>query len=167
MGTKADFYFMDHDGSLEWFGSVNQNGGYNQIPVEILLASNKIIFEELVSDMIATLSNAALKYNGDGWPHLWEDSRITDYTYIFHECTGKVYVSHFGGRLMDPIKLLRGMDEIGADNGMGIPNLPKMREMKIEEIDAITTEVQEKVDEALSEMMEELEKDGSKPAETV
>jgi hypothetical protein len=167
MGTKADFYFMDHDGSLEWFGSVNQNGRYNQLPVEILLASNKIIFEELVSDMIAVQANGSLKYNGDGWPYLWEDSRMTDYTYIFHECTGKVYASNFGQRLFDPIKMLQGMDMLGADNGMGIPNLPKMREIKIEEIDAISAEVQEKVDEALSEMMEELGEDGSKPAETV
>ena len=128
MGTKADFYIMDHDETMEWLGSVSQDGGYLNIPVEILISGNKTMFMENVSDYITNrFERGILKDRGEGWPWLWADSRMTDYVYIFHVCTGKVYICHLGGRPMDPIKLIQGMDEIGADIGMGLLKFPVMK----------------------------------------
>jgi len=128
MGTRADFYVMDHDGSLEWLGSVSQDGGYLDIPTDILISGDRIMFEEVVEDYIKSRGKRGiLKSIEEGWPWPWADSRLTDYSYIMNLCKGQVLMSMFGGRLMDPIKLIQGMDQIGADVGMGIIKFPMMR----------------------------------------
>ena len=126
MGTRADFYVMDHDGSLNWLGSVSQDGGYLNIPVDILISGNQVMFEEITSDFIKSRGTRGILNGIEEWPWPWADSRMTDYSYIFHVCTGKVYISNYGGRLMDPIKLIQGMDEIGADVGIGLIKFPTM-----------------------------------------
>lgn len=138
MGTRADFYIMDHDETMEWLGSVSQDGGYTSIPLEILIAGNKTMFEEIVSDFIESRGKRGiLKKNGEGWPWPWADSRMSDYSYILHICTGKVYVCYFGNRLMDPIKLIQGMDEIGADVGFGKVKFPIMLKEAVESTEEI------------------------------
>jgi hypothetical protein len=74
-----------------------------------------------------------IKYEGGKWPWPWADSRLTDYSYIFHVCTGKVLMSASGGRLVDPIKVIQGMDMIGADVGIGLIKFPTMRDASAEE----------------------------------
>lgn len=151
MGTRADFYVMDHDGSLEWLGSVTQDGGIVHIPAEILISGNETMFEESVEDFITTRGEKGiLKSIQESWPWLWADSRLTDYSYIFQACTGKVLVCMFGGRLMDAIKLYQGMDQLGADVGIGIIKFPMMRN-----------------EDALKMQEEVMEKYGSKSTETV
>lgn len=125
--SRADFYIMDHDKSMRWVGSLSKNGDPYNIPFEILGETSEIMFEDKVDKFLETQTHG-IPY-GDRfskWPWQWEDSRMTEYSYIYHLCTGKVYVSRLGGRLMDPIKLIQGMDEIGADLGMGIIKFPKM-----------------------------------------
>jgi len=126
MNTKCDFYVMGHDGSMEWIGSSFKNGDINEIDLKILVQGDKTLFEEAVIDFVKE-NNGFIKEDINGiWPWFWSDSRMTDYTYMFHVCTGRVLVCESGGRVMDPIKLLQGMDKIGADVGMGIVVFPKM-----------------------------------------
>ena len=128
MGTRADFYLMDHDGSLEWLGSVSQDGGVFDIPADILIAGDQITYEEKVEEYLKNrFERGVIKSIEQEWPWPWADSRLTDYSYIFNICTGKVLVSMFGGRLMDAIKLYQGMDQLGADEGIGIIKFPVMR----------------------------------------
>lgn len=153
MGTRADFYIMDHDGSLEWLGSVSQDGGIVHIPAEILICGNETIFEESVEDFITTRGERGiLKSIQEEWPWPWADSRLTDYSYIFNVCTGKVLVSMFGGRLMDAVKLYQGMDQLGADEGIGIIKFPVMNK------DALQTQ---------EETIKLVEEYGSESTETV
>ena len=127
MGTRADFYVMDHDGSMEWIGSVSQDGGYLSIPTDILISGNQIMFEEIVTDFIKSRGKSGILKGEEGWPWPWADSRMSDYAYIMHICTGKVMVCRYGSRPVDPIKLIQGMDGIGADCGMGLLKFPIMR----------------------------------------
>ena len=127
MGTRGDFYVMDHDGSMEWLGSVIRDGGIYNIPADILISGDKIMYEEKVEEYLKFRFDAGIiKSIYQGWPWPWVDSRMTDYSYIFDVCKGQVLVSIAGGRLLDSIKLVQGMDEIGADVGAGNPKFPMM-----------------------------------------
>lgn len=127
MGTRSDFYTMNHDGKLMWLGSNFKDGGPERIPLSILIQANQIMFEEEVYAYLAA-NGGVIRFNPGGkWPWPWEDSKLTDYTYIFNVCTGKVLMSEAGSRLVDPIKILQGQDMIGADVGFGLPFFPRMR----------------------------------------
>lgn len=127
MGTRGDFYIMDHDGSMEWLGSVSQDGGIFNIPTDVLISGDQTMYEEKVEEYLRNrFKNGIIKSIDSGWPWPWADSRLTDYTYIFHVCTSKVLVCIAGGRPMDAIKLVQGMDELGADVGMGKIKFPVM-----------------------------------------
>jgi hypothetical protein len=128
MGTRSDFYIMDHDGSLEWIGSGAYDGFPFSIPTELLLHVNRTTFEEDVVEHLKETNGIINEKRKRNWPWPWADSRMTDYSYILHVCTGKVLMCRFGGRLMDPIKIIQGMDEIGADVGIGTIKFPIMRE---------------------------------------
>lgn len=128
MGTRSDFYIMDHDGSLEWIGSGGYDGSPFSIPKELLLHVNRTAFEEDIVEYLKETDGIINEKRKRDWPWPWADSRMTDYSYIFHVCTGKVLMCRFGGRLMDPIKIIQGMDEIGADIGMGTLKFPAMNE---------------------------------------
>ena len=127
MGTRSDFYIMEHDGSMQWLGSAFKDGGPLHTPIELLIQSNETGFEESVLDLLKS-KDSVCKFDGEGWPWPWDDSQLTDYTYIFHVCSGKVLMSEAGGRLVDPIKVLQGMDMIGADVGIGKIKFPLMRD---------------------------------------
>ena len=132
MNTRCDFYIMDHDRSLIWIGSNFKNGDYTEIPTKILVQGDQISFEEEVISFLEE-EGGIISSEGHKWPWHWNDSQLTDYTYIFHVCSGKVLVCKLGGRPMNPIKLLQGMDELGADVGVGLIRFPIMRENKIRE----------------------------------
>jgi hypothetical protein len=144
---------MDHDGSLEWIGSGANDGSPFSMPIKLLLHVNRTAFEEDVVEYLEEF-NGIININkrNKNWPWPWSDSRMTDYSYILHVCTGKVLMCRFGGRLMDPIKLIQGMDEIGADVGIGTIEFPVMDEALLHQTQ--TT-------------MELVAKYGSKPTEVV
>lgn len=152
MGTRADFYIMGHDKSMKWIGSLGKGGNPGDIPVEILLETNETMFEELVHEFLEKEMAGVPWDYGVKFPWAWADSRLTDYSYILHICTGKVYVSKNGKRLMDPIKLIQGIDEIGADCGIGEVNFPIMNE----EAKQISEEIMEIVNQYGSESTETL-----------
>jgi len=133
--TKADFYIMDHDGSLEWLGSIPHDGYPDGINLKILIQNTKIMFEEMVLDFLK--EDGIIKDNGDPWPWLWSDSRMTDYSYIFDTGQGKVFMTNFASNLVDPIKILQGEDMIGADVGIGRPKFPIMRDASKEETEEL------------------------------
>lgn len=98
MSSKADFYCGN-----EWIGSVSKNGDIWSIPYEIIMQISKELYIEEVIKFIES-KNGIL----DEWPWDWEDSRMTNYTYIFDTNNYKVYFCIEGGRLYDPVKIKQG-----------------------------------------------------------
>lgn len=99
--AKADFY-VGIDEKAEYLGSIFRYGSPWHIPMMILLSSNVIEYEEAVDLYLENTELSPFKE----WPHLWPDSRGTDYSYFFHG--GRVYCSSMGDRLFDPIEIIRG-----------------------------------------------------------
>jgi len=124
MGTKADFY-SGLGSKRDWIGSIYRNGDIWNIPLEILIQVNKTMFEELVLDFIRD-QEGSINDNGDEWPWLWSDSRVTDYSYIFLPSRDKVFMSMMGGAFLDPIKIRQGEDKETANAGIWLPEFPCM-----------------------------------------
>jgi len=113
MGTKADFY-MEYSKRLQWIGSLYKDGHPWNIPTDILIQINPMMFEELVLDFLES-KDSAIRQNGDTWPWPWADSRMTDYSYIF--AMGKVLAySPETKYLFDPVKIVQGEDLICANS---------------------------------------------------
>ncbi len=108
MGTRADFY-IDRDEKLEWIGSIYKDGAPCNIPTDILIQVNPVMFEELTVEFLES-QDSVIRKNGDAWPWPWEDSRMTDYSYIF--MNDKVYAfapqSIDDHLLFDPLKVVQG-----------------------------------------------------------
>ena len=136
MGTKADFY-IGIGANAEWFGSLLQNGDPWHIPIEIFIQVNRIMFEELTLDFLKKC-NGVIAQNKDKWPHIWSDSRVSDYSYIFYPGHEKVYMYQMGCELLfDPVKILQGFSIMESNSYLDAPIFPLMRKetkMKTEEI---------------------------------
>jgi hypothetical protein len=127
--TKADFYIGSGKDGVEpkWIGSIYSDG-YPEggiIPAELFLQVNKIMFEEMVTEVIIK-NNGALADRGDKWPWLWLDSQVTDYTYMFDINLNRVIASNHGREFFDPIKVIQGEDLESANLAMGRPDFPRM-----------------------------------------
>jgi hypothetical protein len=120
--TKADFY-IGTGVAANWIGSIFNDGYVHGIPLDILICVNPTLYEELVVEFIQAMEGV-VKTNGDKWPWLWPDSRMTDYSYIFIKNLSKVVASHYGGIMFDPIKHLNEGDMVSADVGLGKPVFP-------------------------------------------
>jgi|WetSurSiteA1Bulk_404760.scaffolds.fasta_scaffold00030_17 hypothetical protein len=118
--TKADFYI-----DKKWIGSIFNDGYPKGILLEVLIQINETMFEELAIEFIQK-RNGVVASDGGLWPHLWSDSRLTDYSYIFVTELGKVMASSFGKELFDPVKFLQGCDVKEVYPGVGVPNFPIM-----------------------------------------
>ncbi len=118
--TKADFY-IGTGVAANWIGSTFSDGYPHGIPLEILICTNPTLYEELVVIFIKS-RKGVIKTDGDRWPHLWQDSRMTNYSYLYIEELSKVVTSHYGGIMFDPIKYL-SYGEI-SDVGLGKPVFP-------------------------------------------
>jgi len=99
--AKADFYVGLNEES-QYLGTIFRYGSPWHMPMMILLSSNEEEYREGVN---LYLENEELMPQHE-WPHLWPDSRGTDYSYFFYE--GRVYCSNMGGELFDPIEIIRG-----------------------------------------------------------
>ncbi|MGD2072138.1 MAG: hypothetical protein PVG65_01445 [Candidatus Thorarchaeota archaeon] len=122
---KADFYVEDEYSMLTWVGTVESLGSPYDIPAFLLNAKNKREFERAVSYYLNEMIEDGID-PADGWPHLWDDSRMTRYSYIF--MGNKVYCSMFGDFIFDPIKIRNGGDMLEAVIGIPpiIPAFPNM-----------------------------------------
>lgn len=85
MGTRADFYVAKPDG-LEWLGSIAWDG--YEID-HVSLAPTEDQFRQSVAEFFAGRNDVTLPERG--WPWPWNDSRLTDYAYVFVDGTGVVY----------------------------------------------------------------------------
>jgi len=128
--TKADFY-VGTGLDARWIGSLISDGypvdGY--IPAEVFLQVNKIMFEEMVLDILREKrkkDRGVVADDGDPWPWLLIDSQITDYTYMFDKRLEKVIASQGGKEFFDPIKIIQGEDMNSAELGIGRPRFPQM-----------------------------------------
>jgi hypothetical protein len=119
---KADFY-----NGLEWIGSIKEGGEIWNVPLLILIQVNPITFEEDVFDYIRKCDGIIANHPCQ-WPWDWPDSRMTDYTYIFHPSYGKVFVSLEGSDLLDPIKIYQGFSIDEAEAGI-VALFPTIKEV--------------------------------------
>lgn len=99
---RADFY-----SGLEWIGSILKGGEIWSVPLSVLIQVNQTMFEEEAFDYIRACEGLIASHPCQ-WPWQWPDSRMTDYTYIFHPAHNKVFVSERGSDLLDPVKLVQG-----------------------------------------------------------
>lgn len=106
MGTRADFYVVKYE-KLEWIGSLYKDGHPWNIPTDILIQINPVMFEELTVEFLQT-KDSAIASRGDKWPWLWADSRLTDYSYIFGLYEKVVAYSPDAKHLFDPLKIVQG-----------------------------------------------------------
>jgi hypothetical protein len=120
--TKADFY-IGRGIAANWIGSIFSDGYVNGIPLKILICANPTLYEEEVVEFIES-RDGIIKTNGDKWPWLWPDSRMTDYAYMFLQDLNRVVVSHYGGEMFDPIKYMKGENTESTSLGLGRPVFP-------------------------------------------
>jgi hypothetical protein len=99
MGTRADFY-VKKEKQLEWIASIAWDGYPNGIDKPVLKSKTEKTFRSNLQRFLNKRTDVT--YPKDGWPWPWNDSRITDYAYIFEK--DKVQCSCFGSILFDPLK---------------------------------------------------------------
>lgn len=125
MGTRADFYTRK-DGQMKWLGSQGWDGYPEGINEKLLGATDEAEYEQIVNQYLSNRKDAT--FPKDGWPWPWNDSRTTDYAYIFEN--GKVMSSCFGGPLFDPLKEEEESDEEGKDNAKMEGYFPDMKDIQ-------------------------------------
>ncbi len=133
MGTRADFYivrkYVDADKisiKRDWIGSLYRDGHPWNIPTDILIQINPVMFEELTVEFLES-SDSRIALKGDRWPWPWPDSSITDYTYIFggYDLDRVVGYSSTTKKMFDPLKVVQGEDMKTAEIP-GVLVIPKM-----------------------------------------
>ena len=108
MGTRADFYIGSD--KPKWIGSIFRDGQPWNIPLEILIQTNKTMYEELVVEFIES-QDGVLKTNGNAWPWPWENSKLTDYSYTLSKSMNLVLAySMIGKHTFNPLKIAQGDD---------------------------------------------------------
>ena len=85
---------------MKWLGSKGFDGYPDGIDEKVLKSTDEQEYEKVVADFLSSANDAT--FPNQGWPWPWNDSRTTDYAYIFEN--GKVMSSCFGGPLFDPLK---------------------------------------------------------------
>ena len=110
MKSKADFY-VGIGSNSEWIGTLMSEGDIWNIPVEILIQNNKIMFEHMVWDHLYSKGSYGVvadnPFTKKMWPHDYKTSADTEYVFIFDENIEKVVMYHMG-LIVDPIKILQG-----------------------------------------------------------
>ena len=85
IGTCADFY-VDKGWQAEYMGSLRFDGYPLGIEEPILKAGNELDYRNAVTDLITRRRDG--NHAEQGWPHLWADSGLTDYSYTFVRTNG-------------------------------------------------------------------------------
>lgn len=125
MGIRADFY-VRKEKVMTWLGSIADDGYPDGIDEDVLKSQTQEEFESNVKEFLSKEESATLPENG--WPWPWNDSRTTDYSYIFEG--GKVMASCFGYSLFDPLVLDEDEEEDEEDNEKLKDYFPDMSEFK-------------------------------------
>lgn len=125
MKATADFY-VGVGQDMEWLGSIFDKGDVWNIPLNILIQVNQIMFEELTLEFLRS-RDSIIADRGDAWDHPWADSRLTDYSYMFDPNHEKVLVYQSGiDYVSDPVKILQGESLIECRELFGTPKFPTM-----------------------------------------
>ena len=136
MSTKADFY-VGTGKDAEWIGTLLKNGSVYYIPMDILIQVNKTMFEEMVLELLS-LKQSVIPDKGDKWIHPWEDSRVTDYVYMFDNNKEKVMMYQCGiDLLLDPVKIIQGQSLSECIESYDKPEFPVMISKQYEITDTV------------------------------
>ena len=112
MGSRADFYIGIKE--PKWIGSINQDGHPWHIPCKLLVQISSTMYEEITVEFLMARAGY-IESHGDEWPWPWEDSRMTDYSYIFKRDMDRVIAYSMTDReLFDPLKIKQGEDMFEA-----------------------------------------------------
>lgn len=109
MGTRADFYTTDGR-CLEWRGSIAWSGypsGIAKHGEGILTAKSEGAFLLALAKFLEKTDHA--RKPDDGWPWPWDDSRTSDYAYVFNGDHVDAY--RFGYGPFDPNTVEPDRDE--------------------------------------------------------
>jgi len=98
MGTRADFYIRKEE-SMEYMGSIAWDG--YEIDEYVLESKTEEDFRTNIQKFLSERDDSSTPAE-HGWPWPWNDSRTTDYSYVF--MAGKVWGSNWGYPLFDPLK---------------------------------------------------------------
>lgn len=125
MGTRADFYIRNEnvEPKMQWLGSIAWDG-YEVDGVET--ATTEQEFREKLSAFFSKRDDVTLPEQG--WPWPWNDSRTTDYSWIFEN--GKVMASIFGYPLFDPLVEQDDDEDDSNDEQKLVGYFPDMTDIK-------------------------------------
>lgn len=93
MGTRADFY-TEKDKKLNWLGSIGMDGMPNNMESNIISSTSGYSFKKNVKSFLNNRGDAT--FPKDGWPWPWNDSNMTDYSYVYLSKPKKVGITNFG-----------------------------------------------------------------------
>lgn len=123
MGTRADFY-IDNRGDMTWLASMFKDAHPWNIPLVVLVQVNPTMFAE---HLFEWLDASKVDYQDTEWPWPWEDSQLTDYSYILDDERGKVLAYSMQDKIIfDPLKISAGEDLKSAKIASAVPNFPKL-----------------------------------------
>jgi hypothetical protein len=121
MGNRADFY-IDNNGDMTWLASMYKDAEPWNIPIVVLAQINPVMFTEQLFGYLEMVDHTDQK-----WPWDWEDSRMTDFSYIL-DCEREKVVAYSAEEKMifDPLKVGVGEDLNNSKIANAIPNFPKL-----------------------------------------
>lgn len=123
MGTRADFY-IDNRGDMTWLASMFKDAHPWNIPVVVLAQVHPAMFAENLFDW---LDKSGVDYQDTKWPWPWEDSQLTDYSYIMDDERGKVIAYSMRDKIIfDPLKVSVGEDLKSSKIASAVPNFPRL-----------------------------------------
>lgn len=94
MGTRADFYVGRNPETMQWLGSLGEDGYPDGLSPAIFKAQTEAEYRNVIEHYIQCQRSGTMPHLG--WPWPWNNSRTTDYSYAFD--AGTVYVSKFGSQ---------------------------------------------------------------------
>ena len=121
MGTRADFY-IDNRGDMTWLASMFRDGHPWNLPIVLLAQVEPTMFTEQLYEYLETVDHQDHK-----WPWPWEDSQLTDYSYMLDCERGQVVGYTMREKMIvDPLKVSVGEDLNNSKIANATPNFPKL-----------------------------------------
>lgn len=133
MGTRCDFY-VSKENEIIWLGSYGWDGYPEGVAKEIDLqnCNTESEFKDKVNKFLSDNNGIFPK---DGWPWPWNDSKTTDFHYIFHD--SKVFVSNYSSKYIELNKYLDNLKAINEEDDSVdqlydevVFNLPNMKDQQ-------------------------------------
>lgn len=97
VGTRADYYAACRGKPPEWLGSTAWDGTPETILPHLAPCTKKYYFLKNLKHLLESRDDSTMP--NQGWPWPWEDSKTTDYTYMYYN--GKIYIRHFDSPVVD------------------------------------------------------------------